>query len=114
MGHATLPRGGARPGADTRHPERCRRSRAPGLSRRDGPGWRRRGGVDLHPEASPVTVRTLPSPRRALRMVQRNLLVYKHTWLVIVSGFFEPVFYLAGIGVGLGALVPDIEGVNYA
>ena len=56
---------------------------------------------------------TLPSPRRALRMVQRNLLVYKHTWLVIVSGFFEPVFYLAGIGVGLGALVPDIEGVTY-
>jgi lipooligosaccharide transport system permease protein len=46
-------------------------------------------------------------------MVQRNLLVYKHTWLVIVSGFFEPVFYLFGIGVGLGALVPDIEGVNY-
>jgi lipooligosaccharide transport system permease protein len=75
---------------------------------------RRRGGVDVHPEASPVMTMTMPSPRRALRMVQRNLLVYKHTWLVILSGFFEPVFYLAGIGVGLGALVPDIEGVNYA
>lgn len=33
----------------------------------------------------------LPS-RRALRMVQRNLLVYKHEWMVIFSGFFEPMF----------------------
>jgi lipooligosaccharide transport system permease protein len=56
----------------------------------------------------------MPSPRRAWRMVQRNLLVYKHGWMIIFSGFFEPVFYLMSIGVGLGALVPDIEGVSYA
>jgi lipooligosaccharide transport system permease protein len=47
-------------------------------------------------------------------MVQRSLTVYKHTWMVIFSGFFEPVFYLLGIGIGLGALVPDIAGTNYA
>jgi lipooligosaccharide transport system permease protein len=47
-------------------------------------------------------------------MVQRSLTVYKHTWMVIFSGFFEPVFYLLGIGIGLGALVPDIEGTDYA
>jgi lipooligosaccharide transport system permease protein len=47
-------------------------------------------------------------------MVQRSLIVYKHTWMVIFSGFFEPVFYLLGIGLGLGALVPDIDGVDYA
>jgi lipooligosaccharide transport system permease protein len=47
-------------------------------------------------------------------MVQRSLTVYKHTWMVIFSGFFEPVFYLLGIGVGLGALVPDIGGTDYA
>lgn len=57
---------------------------------------------------------TLPSPRRALRMVQRNLLVYRHGWMVIVSGFFEPLFYLLSIGVGLGALVSDVHGVSYA
>jgi lipooligosaccharide transport system permease protein len=54
-----------------------------------------------------------PSPSRSLRMVQRNLLVYKHTWMVIVSGFFEPLFYLLGIGIGLGSMVPPIDGVSY-
>jgi lipooligosaccharide transport system permease protein len=47
-------------------------------------------------------------------MVQRNLLVYKHGWMVIFSGFFEPLFYLLSLGLGLGAMVPDIEGVSYA
>lgn len=55
-----------------------------------------------------------PSPRRSLRMVQRNLLVYKHTWMVIVSGFFEPLFYLLGIGIGLGSMVPPIDGISYS
>lgn len=57
---------------------------------------------------------TLPSLRRSRRMVQRNLLVYKHTWMILFSGFFEPLFYLLSIGFGLGALVPDIDGVGYA
>ena len=56
----------------------------------------------------------LPSPRRSIRMVQRNLLVYKHIWIVIASGFFEPLFYLLSLGIGLGAMVPDIGGVNYS
>jgi lipooligosaccharide transport system permease protein len=61
-------------------------------------------------------MRTLevPSPRRSLRMVQRNLVVYKHTWMVIVSGFFEPLFYLLGIGIGLGSMVPPIDGMSYS
>lgn len=56
----------------------------------------------------------VPSPRRSFRMVQRSLLVYKHIWTVIVSGFFEPVFYLLSLGIGLGAMVPDINGVSYS
>ena len=44
----------------------------------------------------------LPSWSRSVRMVQRNLLVYTHGWMVIFSGFFEPLFYLLGIGLGLG------------
>jgi lipooligosaccharide transport system permease protein len=55
----------------------------------------------------------VPSVRRALRMVQRNLFVYKHGWMVIVSGFFEPLFYLLSLGIGLGAFVPDVGGVSY-
>ena len=56
----------------------------------------------------------LPSLRRSSRMVQRSLLVYKHGWMVIFSGFFDPLFYLVGLGLGLGALVPEIGGVNYS
>jgi lipooligosaccharide transport system permease protein len=48
--------------------------------------------------------------RRATRIVERNLLVYRRTWLVIVSGFFEPLFYLLSIGFGLGVLVGAIPG----
>jgi lipooligosaccharide transport system permease protein len=44
------------------------------------------------------------------RMVERNLLVYKHGWLVLFSGFFEPLFYLLGIGFGLGQMVGDVPG----
>jgi lipooligosaccharide transport system permease protein len=57
---------------------------------------------------------SIPSPRRASRMVQRSLLIYKHGWLVIVTGFFEPLFYLLSLGIGLGTMVPDIGGVNYS
>jgi lipooligosaccharide transport system permease protein len=47
---------------------------------------------------------------RAWRMIERNLLVYKHGWLVLLSGFFEPLFYLLAIGFGLGRLVGDVAG----
>ena len=61
-----------------------------------------------------IVPRLLPSWHRSRRMVQRNLLVYKHGWMVIFSGFFEPIFYLLGMGVGMGALVPSIDGISYA
>jgi lipooligosaccharide transport system permease protein len=50
--------------------------------------------------------------RRSARLIERNLYVYKHGWLVILSGFFEPLFYLLGIGFGLGALIGTIPGPN--
>jgi lipooligosaccharide transport system permease protein len=46
---------------------------------------------------------------RSRRMVQRNLLVYKRGWMVIFSGFFEPLFYLLGIGYGMGTLIGNIH-----
>jgi lipooligosaccharide transport system permease protein len=33
--------------------------------------------------------------------------------MVIVSGFFEPLFYLLSLGLGLGGMVPKVDGVNY-
>jgi lipooligosaccharide transport system permease protein len=57
--------------------------------------------------------------RRARYLLERNVLVYRRVWLVIVSGFFEPVFYLFAIGVGIGELVgsfvaPDGTVIDYA
>ena len=45
---------------------------------------------------------------RSLRLVYRNVFALRRTWLVIASGFFEPLFYLVGLGMGVGMLVGDI------
>ena len=37
------------------------------------------------------------------------MLVYRRGWLIILSGFFEPVFYLFSIGIGIGQLVGEIS-----
>jgi lipooligosaccharide transport system permease protein len=64
-----------------------------------------------------MTVSTLPlsslftlGSRRARFLVERNIYVYRHGWIVILSGFFEPLFYLGSIGFGLGALVGTVTG----
>jgi lipooligosaccharide transport system permease protein len=57
-----------------------------------------------------ITPTLMFGSRRALRLIERNLYVYRHGWIVIVSGFFEPLFYLLSIGFGLGALVGDVPG----
>src|ERR1022692_3645359 len=43
-------------------------------------------------------------------LIERHALVYRHTWTVLASGFFEPLFYLLSIGVGLGKLVGTVAG----
>lgn len=45
---------------------------------------------------------------RGRRLVERNAMVYRRTWMIIVSGFFEPLFYLLAIGVGVGELVGGV------
>jgi lipooligosaccharide transport system permease protein len=50
---------------------------------------------------------------RALLLVERNFVIYRRAWLIIASGFFEPVFYLLSIGVGLGALVGEIDYTSF-
>ncbi len=57
---------------------------------------------------SPTLLSTLGS-RRALRLVERNVYVYRREWMLLVSGFFEPVFYLFSIGIGLNHLVGAIS-----
>ncbi len=47
---------------------------------------------------------------RARHMVERNARVYRRGWLVLISGFLEPVFYLLSLGVGLARLVGPLPG----
>ena len=46
---------------------------------------------------------------RAKRVFQRNVVVYRRGWKFIVSGFFEPFFYLVSIGLGLSKLVGSVH-----
>ncbi len=48
-----------------------------------------------------------------LRLVERNVLAYRRSWLLFISGFAEPVLFLLSIGLGVGELVGDIDGVDY-
>jgi lipooligosaccharide transport system permease protein len=47
-------------------------------------------------------------------LLERNLMVYRRIWLVIFSGFFEPLFYLFSMGFGLGHFVGHVQGFSYA
>jgi lipooligosaccharide transport system permease protein len=55
-----------------------------------------------------ITPLALLGGRHAVRVLERNILVYRRSWIFIVSGFFEPLFYLLSIGVGLSHLVGPI------
>jgi lipooligosaccharide transport system permease protein len=48
--------------------------------------------------------------RRAALLIERNVYVYRRGWMVLLSGFFEPLFYLFAIGLGIGGIVGDITG----
>ena len=50
------------------------------------------------------------TPFRAQRIWEHNYVVYRKLWKVVFSGFFEPVFYLFAVGIGVGALVGDVQG----
>ena len=55
--------------------------------------------------------RMLPfGSRHSVHIIERNRLVFRRGWMVIFTGFFEPLFYLLGIGFGLGSLVGTVEG----
>jgi len=48
--------------------------------------------------------------RGSARLIERHARAYSHAWMVLLSGFFEPLFYLLSIGVGIGALVGHVVG----
>lgn len=69
--------------------------------------------------SAPVTVSAAVAPRRrfggmsagnARAVIERGLrATMSNNYLIILSGFFEPVFYLLSMGVGLGGIIGTIE-----
>jgi lipooligosaccharide transport system permease protein len=67
-----------------------------------------------------LPLRILPAPLLAVRsgalggrgsahLIERHARVYRRAWTIIVSGFFEPLFYLLSVGIGIGALVGKVS-----
>jgi lipooligosaccharide transport system permease protein len=46
---------------------------------------------------------------RRWRVVERNFMVYRHTWMLFVSGMAEPILYLLSIGIGVGGLIGHFQ-----
>jgi lipooligosaccharide transport system permease protein len=56
--------------------------------------------------------------RRGVRLLERNAMVYRRLWPVLIAGLLEPGLYLLGIGYGVGSLVGTLDvdghGMSYA
>ena len=51
----------------------------------------------------------------AMAVARRNASMYRRTWtLNMLPNFFEPLFYLWSIGLGVGAYVSNMAGMSYA
>lgn len=56
--------------------------------------------------------RVLPFPAGAglaRFVVARNVTAFRRAWILLLSGFVEPVIYLFSLGIGLGALVGPVR-----
>lgn len=47
--------------------------------------------------------------RRPHRMIERHVVAYRRQWMIVFSGFFEPLFYLLSMRAGVGDLVGDVR-----
>jgi len=82
------------------------------LRRIDVDRYRTDASKDDTVTSNTLTTRVVPPLRRRWRgryLVERNVVSMKSFWPVLVSGFFEPIFYLFAIGIGIGELVGDVE-----
>jgi lipooligosaccharide transport system permease protein len=43
-------------------------------------------------------------------VIERNVIAYRRMWLIFMTGFAEPLLFLASIGIGVGALVGTVPG----
>jgi lipooligosaccharide transport system permease protein len=52
------------------------------------------------------------TPARTFAIVERNYMTYRHAWTIVLSSVIEPLLYLLSIGIGVGALVGTVPGVD--
>ncbi len=60
---------------------------------------------------SNTVLRIVPSQwiiRRPHRMIERHVYAYRRQWMIVFSGFFEPLFYLLSMRAGVGDLVGNV------
>ncbi|HEU0127833.1 MAG TPA: ABC transporter permease [Pseudonocardiaceae bacterium] len=77
---------------------------------------------EIAPPRSGLLLRVLPPglyAGRSRAVILRSSIASRSVWLAIVSGFFEPLFFLVAMGQGLGSLVgavpgPDGQALSYA
>jgi lipooligosaccharide transport system permease protein len=63
----------------------------------------------VRPPVLRVTPPIWRAARRPHRLMERAVMVYRRTPMILLSGFFEPLFYLLSIRVGFGSLVGDVD-----
>jgi lipooligosaccharide transport system permease protein len=71
--------------------------------------------VDVQPETKSASDRTVRSlyAGNARSVVGRGLLATRSTnWIIILTGVFEPVFYLLALGLGLGSYISAVNDAN--
>ena len=69
---------------------------------------RRRRGPDAGGATGQRPLRSAPATPRAV--VLRGVIATKSTnWIVVLTGFVEPIFYLLALGVGLGTFIGTVD-----
>ncbi len=68
--------------------------------------------LDVASAAGPRPVRSLYAGNARSVMLRGWRATASTNWLVVLSGFFEPIFYLLSMGLGLGALIGAVTTEN--
>lgn len=76
-------------------------------------------GIYSVPYAMRVAPPVVLGGRRSARLVERNMLSYRHMWPALLTGAVEPMLFLFSLSVGLGGLIGGVPGpggkvVSYA
>jgi lipooligosaccharide transport system permease protein len=62
------------------------------------------------PHTRRLSLRALSSGNVGAVLERGFTVIRNQNWMILVSGFFEPVFYLLAMGIGMGGLVGEVTG----